>query len=434
MRIDQRGDFWINSGLCCLSIVICLAVIELSVRVIIHKKYPGLEKEIHTVQDTIRRSDYQKPLFRPHPYLSFSPSDIELTADGCMIAGEKFSLNKPPGVLRIACLGGSTTMRAYPIFMKMALEECFPAKKIEVMDWGCSSWTIVESMINYMVRGRLFRPDVIISHEGINDVAPRLYKNFSFDYSHYRRAFTFECFTWRDIVGYQSWLATWLRLRAGQNITDLTALTIQSAGSVFTEIPMVDPETSTRPYRESLDAVIKMAKSDGAAIILAGMVFNVTDSFPQMYAPIVGQNNSIAQEYAKNEGLPYVDMQQYFERHKEYFVDHVHTTGLGDQIKGYLLASAVSMLKEGTPCVSIPDCSWNRNTVFSKPENRNITIHWNSFHHDVNQVQIFVRVNGGDEKLLIKLQSTNCASFNWMPWTGCGGRRILQGSGIWEYL
>ena len=415
VKVRLGRAFWINCSLCCVSVFLCLIMIEVSARLIIHYKYPKMEIDIHSVQEVIRRSFHQKPLFKPHPYLSFVPSDIELTEDGCLIDGQKFTFNKPPGVLRIACLGGSTTMRAYPISMKVALEECFPGRKIEVMDWGCSNWTIVESMINYMVRARLFRPDVVISHEGVNDVAPRLNKNFRFDYSHYRKAFTFEHFSWLDIAGYQSWLATWLRLRAGQNITDLTSLSLQPCKPEDTWKFPVAKEISIVPYRESLDAMAKMAKSDGAALILAGMMYNVSDNLPKQDVPFVEENNSVLRNYANKERLLYIDLQHHFEIHRDQFLDHVHLNRWGNQTKGFLLASAVATIKDGTPFIWIPGCDRKQNMVFAQPDNRKITIQWNSLHHDVSAIHIFVRVNGGAEKSLVKMQESYQGSFHWVP-------------------
>ena len=420
MKIRFGREFWINSSLCCISILFCLSAMELTARYIINKKFPLIEYDIRRVQEVIRQSFVEKPLFKPHPYLSYAPSDIEITGDGCIIAGQKFTFTKPPDVLRVACLGGSTTMRAYPKMLKKALGQCFPEKKIEVMDWGCSNWSIMESMINYMVRARLFRPDVVISHEGVNDIDPRLRKNFSFDYSHYRKAYTLEKFLWRDTIFYRSWLVTWLRLRAGRNVTNLTFASVKYCPENEYYEKQMPPESSSLPYRESLDAIAKITKSDGAVLILAGMIYDVSHNLPELHAQVIEQHNTIARDYAKKEGLLYVDMQHHLDIRKEYFVDHVHLTGIGDQMKGFLLASAVAMVKEGTPCVWVSDSVnesgvLKENVDYDEPGNRSVVIHWNSYYHDVKKVTIGVRKNGGAEKRMITLNSTFYSSFNWFP-------------------
>lgn len=413
MKFRLGREFWVNTGVCCASILFCLTAIELTARFIIHTKYPSLEEDLLRTQDVIRRSFAQEPLFKPHPYLSYVPSDTEIMEDGCIIAGEKFSLNKSLDTLRIACLGGSTTMRAYPIHLKIALEQCFPDKKIEVMDWGCSNWTIMESMINYMNRARLFRPDAVIVHEGVNDVAPRLRKSFRFDYSHYRKAYTFEKYAWYDTIFYQSWMATWLRFRTGRNIANLTYASVQPYPADENHNYLEPPESTALAYRECLDAIVKIAKSDGAAPIFAGMIYNATFDALAEQVPVIEQHNAIARDYAHKENVLYADMQRHFGIRQELFTDQVHLVGIGNQIKGFLLASAVAMVKEGTPCVWATGQDSNKSGNFTEPENRRITIHWNSFHHDIQYVKIFVRVNGDKEKLLIKKPGTYLDSFNW---------------------
>ncbi len=90
----------------------------------------------------------------------------------------EFEVPKPEGMVRIVCIGGSTTVagrtnqETYPAFLEKKLRERFPGLAVEVLNLGVSSVTT-----EYW-RGRLdrvlgFEPDIVVQYQAINDISWR---------------------------------------------------------------------------------------------------------------------------------------------------------------------------------------------------------------------------------------------------------------------
>jgi lysophospholipase L1-like esterase len=90
----------------------------------------------------------------------------------------EFAVPKPKGLVRIACIGGSTTVagrtndETYPAFLERKLRARFPGLALEVLNLGVSSVTT-----EYW-RGRLdrvfgYEPDILVQYQAINDIAWR---------------------------------------------------------------------------------------------------------------------------------------------------------------------------------------------------------------------------------------------------------------------
>jgi lysophospholipase L1-like esterase len=108
--------------------------------------------------------------------------------------GRDFSWQKPPGTVRVACLGGSTTWEGtYPAAMERALNDPAaggpPGVRYEVLNFGAEAWTSVEILIDYAVRGCHADPDFVVFYEAVNDVVAASHParvQPEPDYSHWR--------------------------------------------------------------------------------------------------------------------------------------------------------------------------------------------------------------------------------------------------------
>jgi lysophospholipase L1-like esterase len=90
----------------------------------------------------------------------------------------EFEVPKPKGLVRVVCIGGSTTVagrtndETYPAFLERKLRARFAGLPIEVLNLGVSSVTT-----EYW-RGRLdrvlgYEPDIVVQYQAINDIAWR---------------------------------------------------------------------------------------------------------------------------------------------------------------------------------------------------------------------------------------------------------------------
>jgi lysophospholipase L1-like esterase len=90
----------------------------------------------------------------------------------------EFEVPKPTGLVRVVCIGGSTTVagrtndETYPALLEKKLRARFPGLALEVLNLGVSSVTT-----EYW-RGRLdrvfgYEPDVLVQYQAINDIGWR---------------------------------------------------------------------------------------------------------------------------------------------------------------------------------------------------------------------------------------------------------------------
>lgn len=94
--------------------------------------------------------------------------------------GEEFELAKPPGCVRIACCGGSTTygegVDDFHLSVPHLLEQDLrrDGRDVEVINAGCPGWTTLETLINFETRLLELSVDHVVVYHGINDVLPRI--------------------------------------------------------------------------------------------------------------------------------------------------------------------------------------------------------------------------------------------------------------------
>ncbi len=132
-------------------------------------------------------------LYRRHPYLNTAPREgARVEAFGKRAAFNSLGyrsperpLEKPPGVLRVVCAGGSTTFdilaaddqATWPWLLEQELRAGGLA--VEVWNAGFPGWTSLENLISLALRDRELRPDLVVFFQGINDLQPA--SNLPFD-------------------------------------------------------------------------------------------------------------------------------------------------------------------------------------------------------------------------------------------------------------
>jgi hypothetical protein len=96
----------------------------------------------------------------------------------------EISMPKPKGLVRIVCIGGSTTVagrtndETYPAFLERKLRGRFPGLPIEVLDLGVSSVT-TEYWYARLDRVLSYEPDVVVQYQAVNDIAWRHFPKYA---------------------------------------------------------------------------------------------------------------------------------------------------------------------------------------------------------------------------------------------------------------
>ncbi|TAJ23826.1 MAG: SGNH/GDSL hydrolase family protein [Planctomycetota bacterium] len=148
-------------------------------------------KRLSETRDLI--SHQRASFFEPKPYYGWSLARGLGGDVNYGFGGEPWQLARKPGVLRIACIGGSTTAGgnprgyygSFPYFLREILKQQL-GREIEVMNCGISGWTSAEMLCAWFLLIQDFRPDLVIIHEAVNDVEPRVVPGFRPDYAHWR--------------------------------------------------------------------------------------------------------------------------------------------------------------------------------------------------------------------------------------------------------
>lgn len=139
--------------------------------------------------------------FRAHPFLQYVGNDNALRFtwyNKTGFSGREVSREKAPNVIRIACLGGSTTETGYPAMMEDYLNnrEKIGDIKFEVLNFGLSGYTSNHSTTNFVINVVDYSPDYVVFHHAKNDSRSQGDKdtlrphNFRSDYTHILKSFT----------------------------------------------------------------------------------------------------------------------------------------------------------------------------------------------------------------------------------------------------
>ncbi len=154
--------------------------------------------------------DYFPQIYYPHKRLRYGlVPDFDyygwfrINSQG--FRGREFSLAKSPGMLRVVCLGGSTTFDIgsigkalpWPEVMEAQLRARLGAQAIEVLNLGIPGSNSLDSLIDLQMRVLALKPDLIVVYQGHNDFA------YSFPQSPDPDRYPFE-------AGPRSKLARWL--------------------------------------------------------------------------------------------------------------------------------------------------------------------------------------------------------------------------------
>jgi lysophospholipase L1-like esterase len=141
-------------------------------------------------------------VYRPHPYTIYELNPEWQSADGRSrhnslgFRGPEVPATKPPGRLRIVCMGDSTTYciginddaATYPARLEAHLRDLWPQRELEVINAGVGSYTSLEHVVQALLKIAPLSPDLVIYYYSHNDVHARRIPVLSRDYREYSRS------------------------------------------------------------------------------------------------------------------------------------------------------------------------------------------------------------------------------------------------------
>jgi len=281
--------------------------------------------------------------------------------------GEDFPFAKPPGTIRIVCLGASTTEgsgydnETYPYYLQQELRQLYPDKNIEAINAGHHAYKARDNLALLEQYILPLDPDLIIFYEASNDLN---FTEFSGDLE------TVPC--WREGTCWLSgkpWGYRDLYLNSA-----LFRMLDDRLGGTAAPPPMVHSfdDTGTKPgavqYADTLRRIAVAAKSANTTLVFASFVTVAHEGlqvdpgeypylFDQVYRTyypltpgemgrVYAYYNNQSRQVAVENNLAWYDLALEFPRHPQYFpADYIHLSPEGNRLFARLL---VQHLRNGT--------------------------------------------------------------------------------------
>ncbi len=299
------------------------------------------------------------------------------------LRGEDVSVEKPAGVFRIACLGGSTTFDIgsvgkdlpWPEVLQKQLRAMLPGQGIEVINLGIPGYTSFDSLINLQYRVLALEPDLVIFYHAHNDIN---YSTFGgskpsgsgdlFPSEQRPRSYT-ERWLLHNSLLYAKGRMKLKRLSVlseffstppkAANSDQFDQRFVQGAAMfranlnsflaicAANNIAVVLPEVVIA-YREDLDPAEKRAKGEMLTTVYRGQS-------PEWVTAKYATYNEIISELAATYGCRFVSTSDFVPGGDRYFQDVMHFNGRGSKVMGTGLASTLRpvVLKTTAPPVTV---------------------------------------------------------------------------------
>jgi lysophospholipase L1-like esterase len=322
-----------------ISLASTLAVVEVALRVwdATHERTPGL---------VAVRKYGGEPIYSPHPYLGYvlNPAHERNEVNTLGLRGPAIEPGRQPGVVRVLCLGGSTTYgaglraeQAYPMRLEQHLNAAAPdGLRFEVLNGGVPGYTSIDSLVNLELRLLALEPDVVLVYHGVNDARLVQARGYRSDYSHIRAP-------WRDPRDQVSPLDRWLvlRWRTWAWLTELTgrgfsAMSLENLVFVegFTD-RLLPPEpevhrAGVEDFVRNLRNIVAVSRAAGAeAGLMTFATRRAEEDTEVALQPCINAMNAGILALAAEQDVPLFDVRAAIGGQWELYSDYVHCTADG---------------------------------------------------------------------------------------------------------
>jgi len=339
--------------------LLLLGLLEVGMRVVLPVVAPRQHYDILDYRHRWFPKWDPSPIFEPHPYVAYVhvASGPGVNEDGFTF--RQVPREKPPGVFRIAALGGSTTdgPQSWPYHLAQVLRQQRPDVRVEALNFGMSGWTTAESAVNFILNVQDHEPDIVVVHHAANDMGAIYHPDFHPDYRHYRRVLQMDSDEQGSLRLRQRWtykldaklcryslVYVWARIRLvgeGRSDYSLTHLTTWPDGP-RREVP---ESVRVKPFIRNLETIGTLAEARGSRVIFASIPWVRPEVAPELAAQwgpgldhqMVQQNERLL-GVARKHGWGAVDLDAEMGDKADLYVDPIHMTQAGEREKAEHLA------------------------------------------------------------------------------------------------
>jgi len=344
-------------------LVACYLLLE-GVCVFVYKL--GLTKAERGAISPLRHNAFETITWTPHPYtlITLNPKskDYGLTQINSLgFRSPETSVEKLPGVVRIVCLGGSTTYgssvpkpeQAYPAQMQEFLRQKTGHVKIEVLNGGIPYASSFEVLSTFLYRVLPLEPDLVVVDASLNDVEPLLHPTaYREDYTHWRQNWVYPGSPLGLRIALHSPFISILYAKLVQpheqassyQVYQIDAHNLQSM-ELTSEIKSRQPTA----FKRNLGNLILVAQGHGIKVLLV----NAKNLRPRPHVDwLLELHRQVMNDLARQYRVPVSDYFKRFQGPPEHWTDNNHLDEVGERLKaelvgGDVLAHFGNLLKPG---------------------------------------------------------------------------------------
>ncbi len=358
-----------------LSFLIAIIIAEL-LFLFLYRLFTGTNYQI------IERVNFEKLMNEPHPYLPFiykknfvggraeqtnyplhpELKSLPLTTNNLgYFNGEDGSrdilIPKPKDLIRINCLGASTTgnylhfenkVYSYPLELEKILRKK-TSKKLEVNNCAQGGYNSADSLVRFLLKDIDTNPDILIIYHAINDIRSYLTPGFTSDYSHSRKNLGevyWKFFIGSKIPNLQIRFINYLKNKfLFPSSEQYSLLEIIRKGQID---PKMDYTNGLKTYRRNIQHIIDISLRKKIKVVLCTFCMylypRIKDNpLQNLYKKIVSEENEILKELASQNDLTLIDTASLIEKSDENFVDAVHFTPKGMRLLAQHIADKMDI-------------------------------------------------------------------------------------------
>jgi lysophospholipase L1-like esterase len=347
-RLSERAKRWIVAGLTVAVVAAVLAAAEIAVRVRQTLKY-GAAATVEQQYTVDERIGLRVPL------ANLDTGRIRTNSRG--FRGPEIAMPKPPGTVRIAFLGASTTWcaevsgddKVWAHLVTEDLRRALPGTRFDFVNGGVPGYTVKSSLKNLEHRVAPLQPDVIVIYHATNDLSGEL-----------RELAAAKGVIRSARVEPQSWLSEysllWNLAEKNWRVMRAQRQAEANAGRL-----VVEPDTLGEPFRRDLTALVRAAQKQARVVAVATFA---TQLRPQQtaeeqlrasasalyYVPFMtpagliaayDRYNRVIREVAAATGAIPIDGEDTIPGDPAHFNDTVHFTDAGSARMAERVASAL---------------------------------------------------------------------------------------------
>lgn len=310
--------------------------------------------------------------FMPSPYVNYrlKPDFVRIVEGGQVTthneSGFRETLPVKPkrsSVMRIVCLGGSTTYGAgvsdnsltYPSRLNELLktDRYRPAgwSDVEVLNLGVGGYTSAEVLSMLHFYALPLEPEAVLIQVALNDVAPRFYDDFDLGYEHFRKVMQPEEAGWAARLLYRSRLVVVLGWGLGvfkpQTLQARTQYPLPAGQQALVNLE----HHGTEAFRRNLKAAVALARDSGVQVwLLTEAALEVDTSsvedqnlraLENAYQKGLDEHQEVIRQLAQSEQVGLIDLARQMPQDPIYFTDMIHMSPAGNQVKAEIIANAL---------------------------------------------------------------------------------------------